>query len=129
MFGCYTGEKLRKVENGNMTFKNSKANKRKSNLLDDSNSSCDSEHYHDRGVGVNKKTEKTVSENLLGVNEVIGRLNISKAMFYRVVSQLKAKGLQEVRLGNRVNYRAASVDKIIKDAALSETSLCSATAP
>jgi len=63
-------------------------------------------------------------EQLLTVRQVASRLSLSKAMVYRDLPRLKAKGLQQVPMPMRsVRFRAASLDRMIKKAAERSESL------
>ena len=67
-----------------------------------------------------------MSEQLLTAKQVAGRLSISVRQFRRMLTGLRAGGLQQVRLdrGCRFYYRAASLDRLIRVAAEQEKTLC-----
>lgn len=58
-----------------------------------------------------------MSERLLGPAEVARRLGMSRTHFYRVAAALESRGLQRVQVGGRARYRAASLDRLIRQAA------------
>ncbi|HBG28196.1 MAG: hypothetical protein A2Y10_19655 [Planctomycetes bacterium GWF2_41_51] len=62
-----------------------------------------------------------MTEKLLSKNDICKKLGISRSTFWRKQYILKAKGLQVVRIGKQEKYRAASFDKLIVEAAETET--------
>ncbi len=53
-------------------------------------------------------------ESLMDLKELLGRLCLSRAAFYKHEATLKARGLQEVRASDRRRrFRRSSVDKIV----------------
>jgi len=64
-----------------------------------------------------------MAEQLLTIRETAQRFGISRAMMYQTLPTLKAKGLQEVRIGRRRCIRESSVDKVIARLATREEHL------
>jgi len=65
-----------------------------------------------------------MAEQLLSIRETAIRLGISRASFYNKLAELRAKGLQMVRVGRRTNIRESSLNRIITKAAETETAIC-----
>jgi len=65
-----------------------------------------------------------MSEQLLTIDQVAGRLGVSRSSVKRNIVKLRARGLQRVPVGKRlVRYRESSLDGLIKRAAEREESL------
>ncbi len=64
-----------------------------------------------------------MAELLLSAKQSAQRLGLSLRSFYRYRHKLIARGLQAVRAGRRITYREASIDRIIQNAAETESSL------
>ena len=58
-----------------------------------------------------------MAERLLSIEEVSGRLGVSRSTFYEYQPTLIAKGLQRVRAGRLPKFVESSVEKLIKTAA------------
>ncbi len=64
-----------------------------------------------------------MAEQLLNAKQASARFGISVRSFLRYRPKLCALGLQIVRVGKRTTYREQSINRIIKWAAETETSL------
>ncbi len=64
------------------------------------------------------------SERLITLKELLALLSMGRSTFYENQAALKAKGLQEVKVGRHRRFRQASVDKINTRAADRGEPLC-----
>ncbi len=64
-----------------------------------------------------------MAELLLSAKQTSQRLGLSLRSFYRYRDKLVAHGLQKVQAGRRITYREHSIDRLIRNAAETESAL------
>ena len=65
-----------------------------------------------------------MAEQLLTPTDVMRKLRISRAKFYRIRAKLLAQGMRTVVIGGSVKYVESSIDKMILRAVEKEVPLC-----